>query len=119
MSSDAAPTGDLFDRFQVIDVDTHITEPADVWTSRIAKKWHERIPHIVRQGGKDVCVLDGQEPSAKGQFGVRMFGVLRFVIQSFFLALEKATGGNAEPQNIEQANFEGKPFDLCSRRNFL
>ena len=50
-------------------------------------------------------------------FGVRMFDVFRFVIQSFFRALERATGGNAKPQNIEQANFEGKPPDLCSRRN--
>ena len=37
-----------------------------------------------------------------------MFGVLRFVIQSFSLALEKATSGNAESQDIEQASFEGR-----------
>ena len=41
-------------------------------------------------------------------FDVRMFGVLRFVIQPFFLALEKATGESAEPQNIELANVAGK-----------
>ena len=27
---------------------------------------------------------------------------------AFFLALEKTTGGNAELENIEQANFEGR-----------
>jgi hypothetical protein len=35
-----------------------------------------------------------------------MFGSAVFDL-AFFLAAEKATGGNAEPQNIEQANFEG------------
>ncbi len=44
-----------------------------------------------------------------------MFGVLRFVIRPFLPALEKATGGNAEPQNIEQANFEGKPLALFAQ----
>ncbi len=32
----------------VIDVDTHITEPADLWTSRLPAKFHDRAPHIVR-----------------------------------------------------------------------
>ena len=35
-----------------------------------------------------------------------MFGVLRFVIQPFFLVLGRQPM-NAKPQNIEQANFEG------------
>ena len=29
----------MFDRYKVIDVDTHITEPADVWTARVSSKW--------------------------------------------------------------------------------
>ena len=37
----------LFDRFQVIDVDTHVTEPRDVWTSRVSKKWGDLVPHVV------------------------------------------------------------------------
>src|SRR3990172_256776 len=32
-------TRSLFERYRVVDIDTHITEPADVWTSRISSKW--------------------------------------------------------------------------------
>jgi hypothetical protein len=38
----------LFDRFEVIDVDTHITEPPDTWTSRVSRRWGDDIPHIER-----------------------------------------------------------------------
>lgn len=68
MTSAASPTPDLFDRFQVIDVDTHITEPADLWTSRVPKKWVDRVPHIVRQGKKDLWVLDGNFVGSPGIF---------------------------------------------------
>ena len=36
----------LLERYRAIDTDTHITEPADVWTSRVASKWGAKIPHI-------------------------------------------------------------------------
>ena len=29
-----------------IDADTHITEPADVWTSRVPAKWKDLVPHV-------------------------------------------------------------------------
>ena len=45
---------DLFDRIPVIDVDTHVTEPADTWTSRVAKKWGDKVPRLERVGEKDV-----------------------------------------------------------------
>ena len=32
----------------VIDADTHITEPGDLWTSRLASKFQDRAPRIVR-----------------------------------------------------------------------
>jgi predicted TIM-barrel fold metal-dependent hydrolase len=35
----------LTERFNVIDVDTHIIEPADLWTSRMSKKWGNLVPH--------------------------------------------------------------------------
>ena len=31
---------------KVIDVDTHVCEPADLWTSRIGKKWGDLAPHL-------------------------------------------------------------------------
>jgi uncharacterized protein len=30
----------------VIDADTHVVEPPDLWTSRIASKWGDAIPHV-------------------------------------------------------------------------
>ena len=35
-------------RFAVIDVDSHVTEPPDLWTSRIStRKWGDLVPHVV------------------------------------------------------------------------
>lgn len=30
----------------VIDVDTHLTEPADLWTSRAPRAYRDRVPHV-------------------------------------------------------------------------
>src|SRR4030088_1047102 len=37
----------VLDDIRIIDTDTHVSEPADLWTSRLAKKWHELAPHVV------------------------------------------------------------------------
>ena len=38
-----------------IDSDTHITEPGDVWTSRLPRKFRDAAPHMVRtDDGVDV-----------------------------------------------------------------
>jgi predicted TIM-barrel fold metal-dependent hydrolase len=31
---------------RVIDTDTHVTEPADLWTSRVASKWIDEVPRV-------------------------------------------------------------------------
>jgi predicted TIM-barrel fold metal-dependent hydrolase len=54
----------LFERFGVIDVDTHITEPPDTWLGRMPSKWGEAIPHVERVDGFDTWVINGQ-PYAK------------------------------------------------------
>ena len=38
----------------VIDVDTHITEPADLWTSRLPSRYHDVAPRIVRDADSGV-----------------------------------------------------------------
>jgi predicted TIM-barrel fold metal-dependent hydrolase len=51
----------------VIDVDSHITEMPDVWTSRVPKRYVDRVPQMVRDGdGKDIWVLDGRQISIVG-----------------------------------------------------
>ncbi len=52
---------ELFDRFKVIDVDTHVTEPPDVWTSRVSSKWGDLVPHVIRIGRKDMWMI-GDKP---------------------------------------------------------
>ena len=55
---------DIFDRYQVVDTDTHISEPPDVWTARVSSKWGDLVPHVVRDpngGPKDWwCIGDTQ-----------------------------------------------------------
>ncbi len=58
--------GDLFDRYQVIDTDTHITEPPGVWTDRVSRKWGERVPHIRRIEGRDMWIVNGQPAGGPG-----------------------------------------------------
>ncbi len=36
----------LADKYPVVDVDSHITEPPDLWTSRIGRKWADRAPFV-------------------------------------------------------------------------
>src|SRR5688572_3479024 len=63
-STDLGVGAMLFERFGVIDVDTHITEPPDTWLGRMPSKWGEAIPHIERVNGFDTWVINGQ-PYAK------------------------------------------------------
>ena len=51
----------------IIDADTHLTEPPDVWISRVPKKYLEHVPHMERtDDGRDVWVLDGVPFSSPG-----------------------------------------------------
>lgn len=44
---------------RVIDADTHLTEPADLWTKRAPAKYRDRVPHIVEVGGIQTWMADG------------------------------------------------------------
>src|SRR3546814_9282598 len=34
------------DRMPVVDADSHVTEPPDLWTSRVAEKWRRLVPSV-------------------------------------------------------------------------
>jgi uncharacterized protein len=34
------------EEIKIIDSDTHVTEPADLWTSRLPRKWQEKAPQV-------------------------------------------------------------------------
>jgi predicted TIM-barrel fold metal-dependent hydrolase len=36
----------VIDEIRVIDADTHLVEPPDLWTSRMSTKWGELVPHV-------------------------------------------------------------------------
>lgn len=53
--------------YTIIDCDTHLTEPADVWTTRVPARFVERVPHVVRdRKGRDVWVIGDQFLSRVG-----------------------------------------------------
>ena len=54
----------------IIDADSHITEPPDVWTARVPAKYRDDVPHVVRQGATDTWVMGGERLSAVGSNAV-------------------------------------------------
>jgi uncharacterized protein len=46
-------------RYRLIDGDTHINEPPDLWTSRIEKKFVDRVPHMEHFDEGDAWVIEG------------------------------------------------------------
>ena len=38
----------VVDRIRVIDVDTHISEPENLWTARLPAKWGDMIPRVIK-----------------------------------------------------------------------
>jgi predicted TIM-barrel fold metal-dependent hydrolase len=49
----------VLDGLKVIDVDAHITEPADLWTSRAPEKYRDRVPRVVEVDGAMHWSIDG------------------------------------------------------------
>jgi predicted TIM-barrel fold metal-dependent hydrolase len=45
---------------KVIDVDTHLTEPADLWTSRAPQKYKDQVPRVMRRGTHEVLTPKGE-----------------------------------------------------------
>ena len=63
-------TADLFDRYDVIDVDSHLTEPPDVWTARVPASRRDEVPHIERVDGRDNWVAAGNRIGSPGSYSM-------------------------------------------------
>src|SRR5690606_9165572 len=52
----------------IIDTDTHVVEPPDLWTSRMSKKWGDLVPHVRwdEQRGDEAWFVSGTRMSAVG-----------------------------------------------------
>ena len=55
--------------YRIISSDNHVTEPADLWTSRISSKFKDRAPHLEHGENADSWVCDGHWISGAGGSG--------------------------------------------------
>jgi predicted TIM-barrel fold metal-dependent hydrolase len=51
----------VFGGRKVIDVDTHLTEPHDLWTKRAPAKLKDRVPQVKKIDGVESWVIDGDK----------------------------------------------------------
>ncbi|MDZ7726771.1 MAG: hypothetical protein U5Q44_00480 [Dehalococcoidia bacterium] len=53
----------VVERIKVIDADSHVSEPADLWTSRVSTaKWGDLVPHVaVRREDPGGPLVHGRE----------------------------------------------------------
>jgi hypothetical protein len=45
---------------KVVDADTHLSEPWDLWTSRAPKEYVDRVPQVVIKRDRPMWVCDGK-----------------------------------------------------------
>jgi len=60
----------LCERYAVADVDSHIIEPADLWTTRVSPKWGDLVPHVRfhERRQEDVWYIGDQKLYGVGAF---------------------------------------------------
>jgi hypothetical protein len=59
MTTAAAGT-DVMQGIAIIDADTHLTEPHDLWTSRAPRKYADRVPQVREVKGRSMWTIDGE-----------------------------------------------------------
>ncbi|MFJ3804719.1 amidohydrolase family protein [Streptomyces sp. NPDC090088] len=66
-------------QIKVIDCDTHIIEPYDLWTSQVPQKWRDLVPRVVwnEKEQQDVWTMPG-EPLVAAAAGPAMAGYREF-----------------------------------------
>jgi len=64
----AAPA--LFAGLRIIDADTHLTEPRDLWTKRAPARFRDRMPRVESVGGQPTWVVDETRLGLAGGFAV-------------------------------------------------
>ena len=54
----------------IIDADTHLTEPRDLWTSRAPARYADRVPRVEVIEGRNTWVFDGAVVGGAGTSAV-------------------------------------------------
>ena len=84
----------LFEDFYIVDADTHLTEPHDLWTSRAPASFRDRVPRVVDDNGVPMWIVDGVQISkAGGAAVVKADGSKVFGTQFFGLTIEDVHAG--------------------------
>lgn len=73
-SASNAINKDLTRDIKVIDIDTHLSEPLDLWTSRAPAKYKDRVPQMKELNGKLVWTIDGDRSMGLGGAASVVFG---------------------------------------------
>jgi predicted TIM-barrel fold metal-dependent hydrolase len=64
--------------FKLISADSHISEPPDLWTKRIDRRYLERAPRIVTRDDGDFFIIDGKVSIAEGaEHGIGLIATKR------------------------------------------
>jgi predicted TIM-barrel fold metal-dependent hydrolase len=65
-TSGSVSGADLFQDIKVIDIDSHLSEPLDLWTSRATPKYRDRVPQMRMLDGQWVWTIDGDRSMGVG-----------------------------------------------------
>ena len=58
-------------KYNIIDADSHVNSPPDLYQSRVPKAYRDRAPKLVAMDGHDAWVVDGPKAKATHDFGGR------------------------------------------------
>jgi predicted TIM-barrel fold metal-dependent hydrolase len=64
--SEAKAANQARSKIKVIDADTHLTEPHDLWTKRTPAKWRDQVPQVKMLNGQRCWVIDGDQSIGTG-----------------------------------------------------
>src|SRR5262245_6314855 len=46
----------------IVSADSHVTEPSDLWSTRVPMQYRERAPHIELRDGRRYLIVEGVRP---------------------------------------------------------
>lgn len=95
----------------IISTDDHLVEPADVWTSRLPAKFHDRCPHVVYAPMGDEPILDGamyiEKPGESGR------EVAWWVYEDHWYSIKRAIAAAGYPP--EEVSLSGVTYEEMRR----
>jgi uncharacterized protein len=85
----------MYMQYRLIDADTHINEPPDLWTSRVPARMRDRVPHMQRFDEGDAWVGEGvKEPI---NFGLNAAATFRRFDRRAWVRFEDISPGGYDP----------------------